>query len=381
MVSTTDDLLDLTPGIGQRASTFRFQLVDRVGSILGEIHPDADRNPSIENNTSRGIKRDLRNLYVPPDELTAINPIRDWLRVSMVLENGVELPWGTFLFVDGSTAPSTSGTWFSGSLFDQCFILDQPIETSIGYQTNQSISAAISDLFDGAGIADPFVDSFTTTVGRPVVWPAGTSRLKVMNDLAALAGCYSVFFDNAGQGRVELVPDLATANPDRVYTYGGNVYDGSVLATDNLLHAPNRYIVIDSSATSSPVVGSYNVPASAPHSAANRGFVVTQVITDQGLTSTTSANAAAAAAAAQDTADFSWVSFSSAPDARHDTFDVVSLFGVSFRELRWSCPLIEGGTMAHDLRRIYEDEPLFTVDYFTWDDDVLGIWDLFDWGF
>lgn len=353
MPPTTTELLDLAPSIGQRASSFHYDLLDQTGAVIGTINPDASATPVVENNVNRAIKRDLRSLVLAPDDAAAVNPVADRVRPKMVLQNGDELPWGVFLFVDGSEAPQSAGTWFTGALLDQSFILDQPLAQSVGYALGQSISAAISDLFAGAGIVDYFVEPGSWTVAEPIAWPAGTSRLQVMNDLAAMAGCYSVFFDNAGQGRVEAVPDLATATPAVTYLYGGNIYNGSLLMTDNLLSSPNRYIVIDSSALDAPIVGSYDVPAAAPHSEANRGFVVATVITANGLGTQAAANARAAAAAAQDAADYTWVSFSSAPDPRHDTFDVIDLLGVRYREQRWSTRLEEGAVMAHDLRRVY----------------------------
>lgn len=350
---TTSDLLNLVPSVGQRSSTFRFDLLDAGGAFLGTVEPDGSSTPTIENNVGRSIKRDLRNLVLTPSDSAAVNPISDRIAVSMVLQNSQELPWGLFLFVDGSRVPQSAGTWFRGSLLDQCFILDQPLPTSLGYQTDQVIADALGTLFTEAGIADWFVEPVVTTIAQPIAWPAGTSRLTVMNELAALAGCYSVFFSNSGEGRVEVIPDLAATTPTVTYAYGGNVYDGSILETDNILSSPNRYIVIDSAALDAPIVGQYDVPASAPHSAANRGFVVARVITEQGLGTAVAANNRARAAAAQDAADYSWVSFSSAPDPRHDTFDTIDFLGVRYREQRWSCPLEEGSVMTHDLKRVW----------------------------
>lgn len=353
MTLTTEDLLDLAPSIGQRSSTFRYDLLDATGATIGSVTPESSQVPTITNDSTRAIKRDLRGFVLSPTDEAAVNPVSDRIAPSMVLQNGDVLPWGRFVFVDGSRAPQTAGTWFRGAMLDQGFILDQALPTSIGYGEGASIRAALLALFADVGLADAFVDTFSNTVAKPIAWPAGTSRLVVMNELAAMAGCYSVFFDNTGQARVELVPDLAVVPADRTYPLGGNIYNGSVLITDNILTSPNRYVVIDSSATDAPIVGVYDVPASAPHSFANRGFYVARVITEQGLGTQAAAEARGAAAAAQDAADFTWVSFSSAPDPRHDTFDVVELLGVRYREQRWSCPLQEGAVMAHDLRGIY----------------------------
>ena len=61
----------------------------------------------------------------------------------------------------------------------------------------------------------------------------------------------------------------------------------------------------------------------------------------------------ARAAAAQDAGGYQWVSFSAAPDPRHDTFDAVQYLGDIYREQGWSLQVLEGGEHRHDLRRVY----------------------------
>lgn len=351
-MATTDDLLDLAPGIGQRAASFRFDLVDRDGAIIGQVQPDTGSVPVVENNVNRAIKRDLRGLVLMPEDEAAINPVSDRVRPVMVLENGDQLAWGLFLFVEASTEVHGYGRVGKGSLVDLNYVLDQPVATSVGYAAGQGIALALEALFAGAGIGNYLVEA-TGTIANPVAWPAGTSRLQIMNDLAAMAGCYSVYFDNVGVGRVRPVPDLATTEPTVRYLAGRNIYEGSIIETDNLLDSPNRYIVIDSSATEAPIVGVYDVPDDAPHSIINRGFVVARVIEEQGLESVAAANARARAAAAQSAADYKWVTFDGPPDPRHDTFDIIEFLGIKHREQRWVCPLVEGAAMAHDLRRVY----------------------------
>lgn len=351
-MATTDDLLDLAPGVGQRAATFRFDVVDRGGAVIGQVQPDSSSVPVVENNINRSIKRDLRNLVLTPADEAAIDPVSDRIRPVMVLENGAQLPMGLFLFVEASTEVHGYGRTGRGSLVDQNYILDQPVATSVGYGAGAGIGLALEALFGGAGIGAYDVDA-SGTIANPIAWPAGTSRLQIMNDLAAMAGCYSVYFDNAGVGRVRPVPDLAETEPTVRYEAGRNIFEGSIIETDNLLDSPNRYIVIDSSATENPIVGVYDVPDDAPHSIPNRGFVVARVIEEQGLENVAAANARARAAAAQSAADFKWVTFDGPPDPRHDTFDIIEFLGIKHREQRWVCPLIEGAAMTHDLRRVY----------------------------
>ena len=112
-------------------------------------------------------------------------------------------------------------------------------------------------------------------------------------------------------------------------------------------------MVIESGASETPIVGTAEVDADAPHSEPNRGFFVPQVIHVQGLADQTAADNAAMVAEAQDPDAFEYVLFDTVPNPEHDTFDVISYAGNNYREEAWSLPLRDGSPMAHSLRRIY----------------------------
>ena len=50
---------------------------------------------------------------------------------------------------------------------------------------------------------------------------------------------------------------------------------------------------------------------------------------------------------------FERVSLTTAPDPRHDSYNVVVWQGEKWLELAWSMALVEGGTMNHLLRKGY----------------------------
>ena len=353
MAPTATEVLDLAAG--QRQATFAFDLLDPSGNVIGELHPVVDSAPSIENNINRTIKRTMDGLVLNPAEAAAVNTLTDRVRPRMVLTVGSPLDWplGVFLFGGADTGVHSWGRDLSASMVDLTFILDQRVPATIAYDQGTSIAAALAAQFVAAGISNYLIDGVTTLFGAPVVWPAGTSRYAIMAEMAGMAGCFSPYFDNRGVGRVKQVADLTTAPIDVTYDLGGRIFADTIVETDDLLTAPNRYIVIDSSASANPIVGVYDVPASAPFSAANRGFVVAKVIDVQGLQDQASANARAYAAYAEDSATFRWVSFGGAPDPRHDTFQVIDFLGDRYREQRWTMTLVDGAPMAHDLRRVY----------------------------
>ena len=354
---TATELLDLE-GIGQRASEVRFDVLNQTLGLIGTIDVDSSNPARIGNNTSATIKRTVSGVELPASVQADIDPFGDRLRPMWILENGDEYPLGVFILGGIDRKRWEWGLDADVTGVDQLLILDQPLERSVGYPVGYPIYDALVELFDAANVPAFSIDpGIGTLLANPIVWAAGDdTTLKVINDLAALAGAYAAYFDNSGTGRVTLVPDLAASIPTLIYDSGGRILDGSMVETDNALEAPNRFIVIESGNPDTPIVGVYDIPDDAPNSALNRGFVVSSVIAEQGLGTELEARTRARAAAAQASGTYEWVQFSSPPDPRHDTFDPVLYLGSLYRELAWSLPLREGSEMSHDLRRVYGGE-------------------------
>lgn len=361
MTLTADQWLDLEL-VGIRSASFRFDLVDTFGGTIGQVHP-VEPWPTVSVDTTRTIKRDLRGLVLPPSELAAISPAADRVRPVTIMPDGSEYPMGVVVFVGATDAPHSYGNLFTGALLDQCWVVDQPMTAGVSLATGASIHDAIVEALSGLpGIIGFTVDDTGATIGTAVHWPIGTSRLAYVNDLCAKAGCFDLYFDNTGWGRVRAVPsDLTLITPTVVYVEGepgagggiGNIIEGTTLVTENYLSSANRFVAIDSSAQTDPIVGIYNIPASAPNSFAARGEYVTVVVNEQGLANVDAAVAAARAAAAKSAANFLWVSFQGVIDPRHDTYDVLEVRGILYREQKWSVTLQEGAPMSHDVLGLY----------------------------
>jgi len=353
-VPTTAELLDLTAGIGQRSSTIRWDVLDLALTKVGEVTPLIG-NASVEQNTNRRINRTLQGVTLAPTDQASLDPFGNRLRPVWVLENGAEFNLGVFILGSMDRARHEWGLEADVPAVDQTLILDQPLEQTVAYAAGTPIRDAIIDQFTIAGVPSFDVDvTITSQLANPISWPAGnTFRLDVVNDLAALGSAFSAYFDNDGVGRVSRIPDLASALPSLIYDSGGRILAGSMVESDDLLDAPNRYIVVDSGNPDQPISGFYDVPPEAPHSAANRGFVVATVISEQGLASEAEAVERARVAYEQHSSTFQWVQFSSPPDPRHDTHDAVMYLGTVYREQGWRLRLTEGSEMVHDLRRIY----------------------------
>lgn len=351
-----DDLLDLKPGI--RVSTFRYLLLDAANQPVGDIQVDVtEGHPKITNNINRTIKRTMDQLVLPPDLTNDVDPLVHRVAPFMVLSNGSQFPLGVFLWADATQRRYSFGGISYGRMVDQGLIIDQPTEAGTGYAPGTLLTDAIAAEFTKAGLTTWDIDpTITGVVGAAIAWPPGTLRSRICAELCNLAGAYSPFFSNAGLITVRRVDDLATSVPDlRYFTdLRSRILEGTTTSGSDVLDAPNRYIVIDGSAADSPITAYYDIPDSAPHSRARRGFVVATVINEDGLENQAAAVARARAAYnAGGAAALEHISFASPPDPRHDTFQVIEYDGISYREQEWAMELLDGTDMTHHLRRSY----------------------------
>lgn len=350
----------LLDGVSARQETYRFALLDAANiEIESSIAIEADSAPSVTNDINRNIRRTLDGVKLSPSVLADIDTLTERLMPVCTIDS-VDYECGVFLFGDHRRNRFSWGDESQSTLVDQCSILDDPIEVSIGYQAGTLVTTALAEIADQAGIVNVSIEASTATIQAEIGWAVGqATRLQIMGELCDLAGFYAPYFSNAGVLVCRRAVSLDTATADFTYGIGdatsGRVYDGSIEVRDDLLSAPNRYLAISTDATEGEVSAYFDVPASAPYSAANRGRVITSVLRVQGLADSNAALDAAQAAYAQDSSTYQWVSFDAAPDPRHDTHNLIEFDGVLFREQSWKLRLAHGGPHEHDLRRIYGD--------------------------
>jgi hypothetical protein len=352
----TDALLNLAPYVGQRSATFRFGLMNAVtGKILPDLNPLRDTVPTLSHDTTRTIKRQVTGLTLGVTDTARINSVQDRVTLFMGLA-GVEYPLGRYVFSDESALVTTAGDLGNYMLLDEMYVIDQEIEKSISSHTasgEQGVSPLLTQILDPLLVHYIIEPSQYGTIGT---WPIGTNRGNVLEDLALDGDYQSPWFDNDGIMRFIRTFDPAAVTPTFDWDANQVVIRDTPIRTSDLLSAPNRFIVISNSTSEGgqsqvAVVGVYDVPASAPWSIANRGFVVPRTVTLT-VNSLTQANAIAANLGQRQTV-FERYEISTAPDPRHDSYDVVRWQEQNWLELAWSLPLIEGSTMSHTIRRTF----------------------------
>lgn len=353
-----DGLLDVPLSRGQRVATFRFTLVDGVtGLRRGEVHPLRGTAPSLQHDTGRTIARQL-NLTFGIQDSSAVDTLTDRILLHMVLADGRELPLGRYMFIDATRAVTSAGHLIVTTLSDEMFILDQPITESFSATFTADslvrkapvrVDDAIREVLADQDVAFEIEPTEFTTISS---WSSGTHKAKILADLALQGAYFNPWFDHNGILRFKRVVDPATVLADIDLDDPPRIYRDSIAYTNDLLTAPNRFVVISNTGDeSAPRVGTYDIPSSAPHSIASRGFIIADVREMQ-LTESDQAAAVAEAIGVQ-SAVFERIELSTPPDPRHDSYNVVAWDGKTWLETAWSMELREGGVMRHSLKRIY----------------------------
>lgn len=356
-----DPLLDLDPWVGQRSCTFKFHVVDSVTSdVMGEIHPI--RGATLTHDTGRTIKRSL-TLSLGTADTAAINTLQDRITVSMVFANGQTYPLGKYMFTTEQANQQTSGNLGSYTLNDEMFRIDQQIRRGIN-GADGTISLVAQKILTELNVANDIEPSNFTTAQA---WPIGTNRGSIFEALAVAGDYFSPWLDNNGVFRM-----IRTFNPmDRIADLdldsGNQVLRGSITNDSDLLTAPNIVIVVSNTPATNTAsigpngaignlttqaVGIARIPNSAPNSILNRGFEIPDVRTLQ-LTSPGQAQAVAEGLAQRQTV-VQKVNLTTAPDPRHDSYNVIFWNNAYWLELSWSMALVEGGGMNHLLRKAYK---------------------------
>jgi len=354
-------LLDLPAGLGQRAESVRFDVLNADRSFAFTATQAEASVATVSWDANATTNRTLRGVNFGPRDAARIDPTVHRLAPFWVLDDGTQWQQGLYLFSSPEFPRLAGQTFLRSDLYDQSVILAQPRESSYSLGPYSQILPALLALAAevGIGAQQIAVDALSpaTTGSAPYTKPAGTTRADVMADLCAAAGMYPPYFDNQGHLRLRSVPNpLSSAAPDVAYSTGpsSRIVRDSIVTANNLATAPNRYLVIGSTSSSAEVTGYFDVPANAPHSFERRGFRVVKRVDAQGAADSEACRVAAQAAYATDFDAYDEVRYVTAPDPRADGFQITNFLGTNYREQSWQLPLAPGGQMPHVARKVYQ---------------------------
>jgi hypothetical protein len=343
-----DPILDLDPWVGQRQATYRFELINGItGEHLGDIHPI--KSATLTHNPERTVPRTL-NLKLGVADQAAVNPIQDRVLLYMVFPNGDEYPLGRYMWTDNARQEFVDiGDLGAPALADEMFLVDQVITVGLnGFTLN--IAEAIKATLKGLPIT---YEAEPSAFACSQAWGIGQYRGSILHALAVTGDYFNPWMDNNGTLRFIRTFNPANKVPDFDWDSGNQVLRASVIKSDDLLTAPNTFIVISNSSTDPSVecVGKASIPQTAPNSVVNRGFEIANV-QDLQLTDPVQAQAVAEGLVNRRTI-LEKATVSTAPDPRFDSYNVIHWQGVHWMSLSWNMILAEGAPMTHEIRKAY----------------------------
>lgn len=340
-------ILDLDQSVGIRSATYRFRHYNGVTGVeLGDLTPYIT-NATLTHDTNRSIKRSV-SLTLGVADTDAINPITDRVAIYMVVGD-TEYPLGRYMFTDNLTAQSTGGNRAAVSLVDEMFLIDQPL--SSGFALSGSTVTGVLKLLSGLPIA---IEVETSPYVVTVTSMTGAARGGILGSMATQGDYQTPWMDNNGVFRMIRTIDSASAVATIDMDTEKRVLADTISRTVDILAAPNRFIVVGNGAstqTSGEIKGVFDIPASAPHSIYNRGFVIPSVFSLPVQNSSQARSAARNIGLTSSVAER--CTLSTPPDPRHDSYDVIVFDGTQWLETAWSMQLREGGRMTHTLVRAY----------------------------
>lgn len=347
----TNTYLDLPAWRGQRVERYTFEWRNGItDQLLGMLHPSRDEPPQLTHDTTRAVKRQL-TLNLKASETSAVDAVVDRI-LPFVTVGPTTYPLGRYMFTADVDAISTGGDRGSFTLVDEGFAVDQQL--SVGFSSTDTVDRAVIDL-----VTQDELGRFIRPRVEPTPYMAsgafaiGQTRGQALAAYATQGDFFPYWMDNDGFFRMIRTIDPAVEIPDFDYDSSKIVQMGSITRTSDLLTAPNRFIVVGNSgsAAAAPLVGTYDVPPTAPHSIANRGFVIADTTNEQ-LQSEEQATAMARNKGIRQTIA-EVLTFRTAFDPRHDSYNVVHLLDDNWLELSWSATLVPGGGQDHTVRRAY----------------------------
>lgn len=343
-------LLDLDPGIGQVASTFRWDIMDDAGGVLGQIHPEITPVPTMSNDTRSAVYRTVRGVRIRQEEFRHLDPYRDRVRPSMVLQDGTVWPLGIFLISVPSTPEGSIESTTVATLLDRRYQLGQNMPHSYAIPNRGSVYDAMVEVAGFYGLTTGKIEpNFTQVSGGPANWAPDATGTTVMESLAQRCGYFPPHFDHFGDLVLRSLDALRPGVGHRYDRASGRIVVGTLVPSANLLDAPNIFRVIGSGPTSGEVYAEARVDPGQRNSVERTGREVIKVVRKQGVGSRDACLAVAQSLAAASASQYATAEFTGPPDPRHDTFDIVQIDDDVYREVAWSLEMRPGGPHSHTL--------------------------------
>lgn len=267
--------------IGARQPRWRFTLLDRNDQPLRRLDGVTGGDVKVEALTRLGGSGSLA--------LDERGQGIDWMshRVQAVYDPGISgvdgWPIATMLFTSPHLTRQDGLIGYSVELLPKLAVIDEDAtETGYSLAAGANIVDAVVALIESTGETRISATPSDKVLANPQTWPAGESKLTIINDLLTSAGYWSLWCDGSGLFRVE--PYLSPADRPVAYRFEAgqaSIHKAGWEREQDLASVPNRYVVVGQGTDEEPpLVGvALNEDPDSPFSFQARGRWITRTET------------------------------------------------------------------------------------------------------
>lgn len=200
-------------------------------------------------------------------------------------------PLGVFLLSAPVAEHDETGRSWRVELLDKLAVLDQDkVDGSYSLPAGTVVTDAVAALITGAGETALAITESAETLTSGMVWEAGTSRLRICNDLLAAINYFALWCD--GYGRYVAAPYIRPQDRPSAWDFAAGpraVHTGRFTRDEDLAAIPNKVVLVSSAGVDDEALVSVatNTDPASPFSEPSRGRWITH--TETGVEATSQA--------------------------------------------------------------------------------------------
>lgn len=298
---TTKDVL-----YGARTTTFRYELLthdtatgaDSLLGFLDGVTPGGSLRWSASASVKKSGQITVADLDTAREGMIRVADIplaSTRIRPVMVIQGLPEIPLGVYVVTAAPETWEDTGRTFEVELHDKSTVLDQDqVAETFTADTTTPILQIVAGVIGSAGEQISVDASETRTLTTPMVWEAGTTKLRIINDLLDALNYNALWVDGSGafratpyvrpsarSTRYTILNDDTGDQLVRELTDGEQaIYSPDWTRDQDLYGVPNRVIAVQAaSGDDEPLVGvAENLNPNSPFSYPSRGRWVARTL-------------------------------------------------------------------------------------------------------